>query len=196
MRILFDEFRDLSDMFSFWGDYKNLTRTMISHMQYGNGAVFSSPLLDQAMAEHSSVQSSLNAVITSLQANINWDQKTLSEQAIKKITDLIMGSYLPQFDKVTDRLNGLGITVHDTWATHITLESLIIKGNTFTAEIKYHIQDHFGLDTTDITNNFYRQFRIFRIWFCLQHGNNFAFRPFITDINLVKIVRLGRYDEI
>ena len=65
-RILLDEFRDLSDMFSFWGDYKSLTRAMISHMQYGNGAVFSSPLLDQAMAEHSSVLSSLKAILSAL----------------------------------------------------------------------------------------------------------------------------------
>ena len=46
-RILFDEFRYLSDTFAFWGPYKGPARTMITHMQDGNGTVFSDPLLDQ-----------------------------------------------------------------------------------------------------------------------------------------------------
>ncbi|MGD8161942.1 DUF3289 family protein [Pantoea sp. FN0307] len=195
-RILFDEFRDLSDMFSFYGDYKSLARTMITHMQYGNGAVFSDPLLDQAMAEHSSMESSLNAILKNIQTYIDWEIKTLPESAIQDLTDSIGESYLPRFDNFTDRFNGLGITIHDTWATHIILESLLIKKDSFTAIIKYHIQDHFGLDAEDISNNFYRQFRIFRIWFYLQHINNYSFKPFISDIFLTKEIRVGRYDKI
>ncbi|WP_133158628.1 DUF3289 family protein, partial [Mixta theicola] len=177
-------------------NYKSLARTMISHMQYGNGAVFSHPLLDQAMAEHSSMQNSLNAVLRTFQKYIDWSRQALPETALQVLTDSIMKSLLPRFDKFTDRFNGLGITVHDTWATHITLESLLVKNGTFTAVIKYHIQDHFGLDTEDITNDFYRQFRIFRIWFYLQHINNHAFKPFISEIVLTKKISVGRYDKI
>ncbi|MGD8105283.1 DUF3289 family protein [Pantoea sp. FN0302] len=195
-RILFDEFRDLSDMFSFYGDYKSLARTMITHMQYGNGAVFSDPLLDQAMAEHSSMQSSLNNILKTLQNYIDWNRQVLPEPARKVLTDSIMKSLLPRFDNFTDRFNGLGITIHDTWATHITLKDLLIKKDSFTAVIKYHIQDHFGLDAEDISNNFYRQFRIFRIWFYLQHINNKPFKPFISEIVLVTEKSVGRYDKI
>ncbi|GLR10538.1 hypothetical protein GCM10007905_32580 [Mixta theicola] len=196
VRILFDEFRNLSDMFSFYGNYKSLARTMISHMQYGNGAVFSHPLLDQAMAEHSSMQNSLNAILVTIQTYIDWERKILPDPAMQDLTESIKETYLPRFDKFTDRFNGLGITVHDTWATHISLESLLIKKDSFTAVIKYHIQDHFGLDAEDITNNFYRRFRIFRIWFYLQHINNHAFKPFISDILLTKNISVGRYDKI
>ena len=195
-RILFDEFRDLSDMFSFYGSYKSLARSMISHMQYGNGAVFSSPLLDQAMEEHSSMQSSLKVILSALQHYIDWERQVLPETALKVLTDSIMKSLLPRFDKFTDQFNGLGITVHDTWATHISLESLLINENSFIAVIKYHIQDHFGLDAADIKNNFYRQFRIFRIWFYLQHINNNAFKPFISEIVLRKKINVGRHDKI
>ena len=195
-RILFDEFRDLSDMFSFWGDYKSLTRAMISHMQYGNGAAFSNPLLDQAMAEHSSVQSSLKAILSALKKYIDWERQVLPGSVIHGLSDAIMESALPQFDNFADKFNELGITVHDIWATHITLESINIENNKFTAELKYHFQDHFGLDTRDITNTFYHQFRIFRIWFCLQHLNNYAYRPFITDMTITKKVSLGRYEKI
>ena len=195
-RILFDEFRDLSDMFSFYGDYKSLARTMITHMQYGNGTVFSGPLLDRAMAEHSSMQSSLNVILRSIQTYIDWERKILPGLAIQGLTDSISESYLPKFNNTLDRFNGLGITVHDTWATHITLESLQIGKGTFTVAIKYHIQDHFGLDAKDINDSFYRQFRIFRIWFYLQHINDYAFKPFISDITLTKTLSIGRYDKI
>ena len=195
-RILLDEFRDLSDMFSFWGDYKSLTRAMISHMQYGNGAAFSSPLLDQAMAEHSSVQSSLKAILSDLQKYIDWEREILMEGFVEDISGSISGSYLPLFNNYEDRFNGLGITVHDTWATHISLDNIVVNNKRLTASIKYRIQDHFGLDTNDITNNFYRQFRIFRIWFYLQHNNIYAFKPFMTKINFTKNVTLGRYEKI
>ncbi|MDU4094822.1 MAG: YPO3983 family protein [Pantoea sp.] len=195
-RILFDEFRDLSDMFSFYGDYKSLARTMITHMQYGNGSVFSDPLLDQAMAEHSSMKSSVNVILGTIQKYIDWERKILPGSALQALHDSIMKSLLPRFDDVSDRFNGLGITVHDTWATHISLENLQIGKDTFTVAIKYHIQDHFGLDAKDINNNFYRQFRIFRIWFYLQHINNYAFKPFISDIILTKTLSIGRHDKI
>ncbi|YCH29558.1 DUF3289 family protein [Erwinia sp. D4-22] len=195
-RMLFDEFRDLSDMFSFYGAYKSLARRMITHMQYGNGAVFSHPLLDQAMAEHSSMKSSLNAILVAIQTYIDWEENFLPTSAIKDITDSIEETSLPRFNNFTDRFNGLGITVHGTWATHISLESLLIKKGVFTAVIKYHIQDHFGLDAADINNNFYRQFRIFRIWFYLQHIKDNAFKPFISDITLTKKISVGRYDKI
>ncbi|CAH6205939.1 DUF3289 domain-containing protein [Pantoea agglomerans] len=50
--ILFDEFRDLSRLFSIYGPYKHLIEKMITHMQYGNGKPFTSMHLDGALKEH------------------------------------------------------------------------------------------------------------------------------------------------
>ncbi|MGD8202739.1 DUF3289 family protein [Pantoea sp. FN0305] len=184
-RILFDEFRDLSDMFSFYGDYKSLARTMITHMQYGNGAVFSDPLLDQAMAEHSSMKQAVELISTILsQYSVATKNGTvnISFDGIKKDINEIR---LPKFNGFLDRFNSLGITVHDIWSTHIYLDSIESKGHNFTAKIRFNFQDHFGLDTADISNTFYRNFRIFRIWFVLQRWEGYGFHPFFTETSSV-----------
>ncbi|WP_341844370.1 DUF3289 family protein [Kosakonia oryziphila] len=49
--ILFDEFRDLSRLFSIYGPYKHLIEKMITHMQYDNGKPFTSMHLDSALKE-------------------------------------------------------------------------------------------------------------------------------------------------
>ncbi|XLF25401.1 DUF3289 family protein [Klebsiella pneumoniae] len=82
-----------------------------------------------------------------------------------------------------DKTNGLVITVHDTWSTHITLESLEVTGDSYRAKVHYRVQDHFGLDDADILNPVFHQGRIFRIWFVLQRYVKYGYRPFITEMN-------------
>ncbi|MDU5192718.1 MAG: YPO3983 family protein [Mixta calida] len=184
-RILFDEFRYLADTFAFWGPYKGLARTMITHMQDGNGTVFSDPLLDQAMAEHISMKRSIRTILSTLQTYIDWNRRILPKQVIYDLKESIMGSYLPRFDNFKDRINGLGITVHDTWATHIIIESLHIENSRYHARVKYRIQDHFGLDAYDILKGKFHLFRFFRIWFVLQRYYRFGFKPFITNMEAI-----------
>jgi len=52
----------------------------------------------------------------------------------------------------------MGITVHDTWATHITLKSLHINNDRYQAVVHYKVQDHFGLDVDDISKFKFNQF--------------------------------------
>nr|VUD26667.1 Protein of uncharacterised function (DUF3289) [Salmonella sp. NCTC 7297] len=44
-------------------------------------------------------------------------------------------------------------------------------------------QDHFSLGKEDITNVLYKNFRFFRIWFFLQHHCDYAYKPFMTNLN-------------
>ncbi|MCP5950524.1 DUF3289 family protein, partial [Klebsiella pneumoniae] len=90
---------------------------------------------------------------------------------------------LPKFDRQIDKTNGLVITVHDTWSTHITLESLEVTGDSYRAKVHYRVQDHFGLDDADILNPVFHQGRIFRIWFVQQRYVKYGYRPFITEMN-------------
>lgn len=182
-RILFDEFRDLSDMFAFYGDYKSLARTMITHMQYGNGSVFSDPLLDRAMAEHSSMNNFLEFLSERFtQYNMLTSEGKVAI-SIEEISKQISQTKLPKFNNTLDRINSLGITVHDIWATNIYLDSFEVKNDSYVASIRFKFQDHFGLDSADISNTFYRSFRLFRIWFILQRWERFGFRPFLTEVN-------------
>ncbi|MDW6091242.1 DUF3289 family protein [Vibrio rhizosphaerae] len=185
--IMFDEFRDLAKMFSWHGAYKNVIHEMITHMQKNTGEPFSSPLLDQALKEQiegdDSENSSLKHIKDTLLKNIEWSEGIYPKTKEELLTSEVRRSVLPRFDDFKDYTNGLVITVHDIWSAQITLQSLQVNGNQFTATVHYRVQDHFGLDDADISTWSYRQARIFRLWFVLQRWEQFDFKPFITEMN-------------
>lgn len=109
-------------------------------------------------------------------------KKCYPEKLKEELRDAVLRGRLPKFDRFQDNFNGMGITIHDTWATHITIKSLHIDDNRYHAVIHYKVQDHFGLDNDDISKFKFKQFRFFRIWFVLQRFNQFGFKPFMTNM--------------
>jgi len=187
IRRMFNEMRSLSHMpFSLYGPYRYVINEMIDHLQNGHGQVFRSPLLNQALREQitqdSSADNTLTRIKSALDANINKPNKTFLASSKSFITTNILHGRLPKFDRLEDRANGLGITVHDTWATHITITSLVFSATSWKASVHYRTQDHFGLDDVDILNWEFRQWRFFRLWFVLQRYSAMAHRPFITEM--------------
>lgn len=186
-RLMFDEFRELAKLYSFHGPYKSIITEMITHMQENHGTPYSSPLLDQALKEQilndHSDKSSLLGIKKALNSAINPEYGFIPLIDKGKFDDEIKRTVLPKFDRKIDRTNGLVITVHDTWSTHITLVSLQVSGNSYRATVHYRIQDHFGLDDDDVLNPVYREFRIFRLWFALQRWDQYGYKPFITEMN-------------
>lgn len=197
--ILFDEFRQLSRAFSLYGPYKSLIESMISHMQSGEGKAFSSIYLDVALKEQIERDVTKNSTLLLLKetfsTNIDWENKIYPSEKKGLLSDTIMGGRLPKFDRFIDNFNGMGISVHDTWATHITLKSLKINNDSYRAVVHYKVQDHFGLDGNDILNIKYRQLRFFRIWFVLQRYNKLAFKPFMTNMEASVVITGGRNDS-
>ena len=186
--LMFDEFRKLAKVFSFHGEYKNVITEMINHMQSNSGIPYTNPLLDKALekqikSDHSD-KSSLLSIKDVIADVIDFEYKFIPLKRKKEFEARInQEAILPKFDQLIDRTNGLVITVHDTWSTHITLESLVVTGDTYHAKINYKVQDHFGLDDQDIQNKIYREFRIFRLWFVLQRCKQYGYKPFITEMN-------------
>lgn len=187
-KILFDQFRSMSTPFSWAGPYRSLMTHMINHMQANTGAVFRHPLLDQALAEHESMDVSLEKINTALADNIEWDRSFYPEALKGKLTVAVEGSGLPKFDSWINRIDGMGITVHDTAATEITLKSLDIQGNRFRAEVHYRVQDHFGLDDVDIAHRLYGNLPLFQTWYVLQRWEGYNYRPFITEMSATRII--------
>ncbi|QKJ85074.1 DUF3289 family protein [Paramixta manurensis] len=184
--ILFDEFRDNALPFALWGPYKYLIREMIDHMQYGNGTPFRSMLLDQALKEQilgdKADDASLKKIKKVLRDNIDWQHNYFPIVQKEAFYEELKSCRLPKFDRLQDMFNGMGITVHDTWATQITLRALTIENGQYRAQLHYKVQDHFGLDNHDIMKKTFHQFRFFRIWFLLQRYNQFGFKPFFTNM--------------
>ncbi|WON75839.1 YPO3983 family protein [Serratia sp. UGAL515B_01] len=183
--ILFDEFRSLSKQVSFYGPYQKLIGKMIDHMQKGNGVPFRDMLLNAALKEQiledKTKNSSFLRIKDALSEHINWKNKCYPADNKIDITGAISGGMLPKFDRLQDRVNGLGITVHDIYAAHITIRSLQIDNDRYRAVVHYNVQDHFGLDDDDI-KKFRNYSLLFRIWFVLQRFNQFAYKPFMTNM--------------
>ncbi|ABS49131.1 MULTISPECIES: DUF3289 family protein [Yersinia pseudotuberculosis complex] len=200
VRILFNEFRHESRSFAFYGPYKHLIEKMIDHMQNGNGTPFRDLSLDAALKEqilsdNSPDNSSHLLLKTSFEQYIDWKNKCYPAGNKGRLTDAIFSGKLPKFDRFQDNFNGMGITVHDTWATDITIKSLQIDNDRYRAIVHYKIQDHFGLDNNDIKNTKFNRFHFFRIWFVLQRFNQFGFKPFMTNMEATIEITGGRNES-
>nr|WP_242634076.1 YPO3983 family protein [Pantoea allii] len=154
--------------------------------RYGNGKTFTSMHADSALKEHILRDNTKNSTRLRLEETlddkIDWEEKCYPLKETHWIKETILEGKLPKFDRFQDNFNGMGITVHDTWTTHITIKSLQVNNDLYRAVVHYKIQDHFGLDVDDISKFRINQFRFFRIWFVLQRYNQFSFRPFITNM--------------
>ncbi|WP_191923574.1 YPO3983 family protein [Pantoea agglomerans] len=194
--MLFDEFRDLSRLFSVYGPYSHLIEKMITHMQNGNGTPFRDVSLDQALKEHILNDKTRNSTRLWLKDvfknRIDWENQYFPTDKKDELRTAIMKGKLPKFDRLQDNFNGMGITVHDTWAMHITIKSLNIDNDHYRAVVHYKVQDHFGLDVDDISKFKFNQFRFFRIWFVLQRYNQFEFKPFMTNMESTIEITGGR----
>lgn len=193
--ILFNEMKELSQMFSFHGEYKTLIGEMIDHFRYGNGSHFYSQRLDSAFHSRVRNYSHRNPFFIIKNEIMNQFSKNPdSTDYLSFLTGIqreIYRSDLPKFNEKKDRINGLGITVHDIAAQKITLLNLQRYAMGWSATVAFEAQDHFGLDVIDIKSPLYSQFRFFRIWFFLQRHRDFAFKPFFT--NFQSIERMSEY---
>lgn len=188
-KILFDEFRHLSRPFAIYGPYRYLIGKMIDHMQYGNGTLFrdfqlNHALKDQILSDRTGDNSSLLRIKMALAEHIDWENGYFDSNKKGKLAEAISESVLPKFNRVKDSFNGMGITIHDTHATHVTMKSLTVDGNNFIALINYKVQDHFGLDNEDILKWQFHYLQFFRVWFLLQRFNRLGFRPFISEMDV------------
>ncbi|WNN47725.1 YPO3983 family protein [Siccibacter colletis] len=198
--LLFDEFRQLARMFSFYGPYQHVIGEMITHMQKNSGMPFRSSSLDAALREQimsdTREKSTIKRIKLVLQQVIDWGSNECSERIDARMDLMLKDSYLPKFMRFKDSFNGLGITVHDTCATHITIDSLAINNNRYRATVTYNVQDHFGLDKHDIRSRVFYQFRLFRLWFYLQRSQQFGYRPFMTNMQATVEITGGRDEKI
>ncbi|WP_343871091.1 YPO3983 family protein [Tatumella terrea] len=198
--ILFDEFRFLSRQFSFYGPYRHLIEKMITHMQTGNGTPFRDIALNRALTEQiirdNSKENSTRLLLEEgLKKYIDWDREYYPAHQKNELPKAILEGRLPKFNRFQDNFNGMGITIHDTSATDITLRSLQIHNERYRAVVHYRVQDHFGLDSDDIRKTKFSQFHFFRIWFVLQHYIQFGFRPFMTNMEATIEINGGRSES-
>ncbi|MCR4457401.1 DUF3289 family protein [Pseudescherichia sp. L3] len=196
-RLLFEEMQKTSLPYSFVGPYRYLINQMLRHFQRSTGTPFGDAQLNAAYSQK--LQSDYNAksVNSIFQKTfgsfIDYENKCFPQERLKDVTSAIGGSILPKFDSmIIDKINGMGITIHDVHATKIDIISLEVYERGWKARVKFSAQDHFGLDINDIRKKKFYQFKFFQIWFVLQRFNKFGFRPFLTNLEAIVNIQGNR----
>ncbi|WP_317474732.1 DUF3289 family protein [Cronobacter sakazakii] len=87
----------------------------------------------------------------------------------------------------------MGISIDEVHSTQISNDSPVLNNKKYIAVIRFKGQDHFGLDTDDISKVQFNAFTFFRIWFVLQRFNKFGFKPVFTNFE-AKITIAGEYN--
>lgn len=140
---------------------------------YRTPGVFTSKDLDLVAKEQIENDKSVNSIYLEIKRvlgkNIGFDAGGYPESHRSELTRTIESKVLPKFDRNLDKVNGLGLTVHDMYATQVTMTSLNVSKNAYEANVHYRMQDHFGLDSNDITHWLYSHWDAFKICFVLQH---------------------------
>ncbi|HIF9499341.1 TPA: PAAR domain-containing protein [Photobacterium damselae] len=190
--------------FSTKGNTKNVFFEMVDKFKRDEGGYFESPELTLAMKNHETTTKFHKELLKCLSDNLNDGvlPRDILSIVIKYMNSDIKGegAPLPQFlitKKYSlphdDLFNGGVISVHGVWAVEVYVEKLEYLGDEIRGVFRYKIQDHFGLDTKDIDHNNFddnpkndgKPFELingFRSWYLLQHYKNYAYKPFITNM--------------
>lgn len=157
------------------GEYRNqaLTRAARAHP---TTIKFSDTLIKEVKAKLAELDGDVNKLVLS----------DLMQQYSKT-----SGFRLPIFNSAADKVQGLTIAVNDVWAGKAEIATYEKFGDFYKGTIKVTLYDHFGLDYPDIGPDpttgrvkFYGLASGFRSWFVLQHYKRFAYKPFLTVIEL------------
>ncbi|EJE6943388.1 DUF3289 family protein [Salmonella enterica] len=174
------------------GEYPPLIQIMIERFKNNEGGVLRHDLLNKAFLEHSTTIECVRRIkefLSNLLYNNGFRSLSIDDlqQLALKIRDPKDGVKLPKFDDY-DWFNGLGITIHDTYATKIYLDYIDIKDNSFEASLSFRIQDHFGLDVEDVNGKWFEYSQWFCSWFILQRYKVYDYKPFINEANFSCVI--------
>lgn len=189
-RLLFEEMQVTSLPYSLVGTYRHLINKMLRHFQRSSGMPFRDLQLDAAWRKKIysdyAVKTTKQRIHETLKRYVDYESQGFPNDRLTDVKVAVMNSFLPIFDSlIMDKINGMGITVHDVYATKIEILRFEVDERGWQASIKFTGQDHFGLDEEDIRKTKFNQLQFFRIWFILQRFDRFGFRPFMTDMEAV-----------
>ncbi|UVI29389.1 DUF3289 family protein [Paenibacillus spongiae] len=187
--ILFDEFEFMSTSLFSTGDMEDVVLDMIDHFEEGTGTAYRNDTLTKKASEHETTKAYVefvkNALVDELKKNggnlaaLQFDNRTKeTNEFYQKIQD--DASY-PTFSTPSDNINGLTITVNDTWGNTVSVKDFSVENNRFKGVMHVRLYDHFGLDRPDV-EKVYVNLAGFRAWFVLQHYDEYdgKYKPFVS----------------
>ena len=169
-------------------DMQNNILRMIDKFKSNTGGTYSDPALNNwakrngiFMEFERELQRKLHIALKKNKGNVNNFKS--KRQARLKINSKI------KFNTWKDIFGGMTIATHDIWAWEVNLIDYELSGLDYKGTYKISLYDHFGLDRPDVDDNnssgfLFGKLAGFRAWFILQHLNRFAYKPFITVIDI------------
>jgi hypothetical protein len=167
-------------------DMQNNILRMIDKFKSNTGGTYSDPALNN-WAKRSSIfmeferelQRKLHAALKKYRGNVH----KINPKVVGDIDSKI------KFNTWKDILGGMTIATNDIWAWEVNLTDYELSGLDYTGTYKISLYDHFGLDRPDVDDNSPTGFLPgklagFRAWFILQHLKRFAYKPFITVMDI------------
>ena len=191
----FQNFRNMAVTLFSAGELKMNTLAMISKFQKNEGGEYRNPVLTRNVRAHETTIAFANTIITEVKKEL----KVKDGNVNALVLDDLMKNYkksdakfrLPRFNNKMDIVTGLTIAINDTWAGKAEITKYEKFGDFYKGVIKVTLYDHFGLDLPDVgpdptTGEIkpYGALAGFRSWFILQHLDRFAYKPFITVIEM------------
>lgn len=132
---LFNSFKGFAKLSS-TGDLQKVALDMIDHFKNGNSKDYANEILTKETKNHEStkefvywVQSSVHRHLKNNNGNINELKYYEGSKDVKgTVQKSIMLGTLPAFATWKDNFGGLGICVHDVWATNIEIVDYTFDG--------------------------------------------------------------------
>lgn len=193
---LFETFRKMAVGYFSSGDLKMNTLMMIQHFEQGKGSDYRNPALTKEVRSRPQTQVFAQTIIDEVVEQNKKFNGEINKLDLSKLMDGYkarqQGFKLPIFnDYFLDIPKGTTIAINDVWAGKAEITKYEKFGNFFKGTIRITLFDHFGLDAPDIgpdpTTGHIKPYGLlpgFRAWFILQHYKRFAFKPFVTVIEM------------
>ncbi len=163
---------------------KNAAFEMMARFKSGAGGSYSNGDLTAAVRAHDRVTYAYMSImkfvtdhLTNNGANVKALEYDLNSDVTKEYLRTIPKAYMNEW---SDRVNGLGITIHDFSGYTVTITDFERDGSRYSGTLRFHYYDNFGLDSDDLSVAYG-----FIDWYTLQHYTRFngAYRPFLTYVD-------------
>jgi uncharacterized protein (TIGR03034 family) len=180
--LLFRKFKEMATTLFSTGKLEENILKMIAKFKSNTGGTYSDPILTTAAREHAQTQKFEKELRSKLCDAIKKHKGDIFK--IKSNLDIILKNSV-YYNTASDIINGLTIATNDIWAYRIEIVEYLFTGLSYEGRYRITLYDHFGLDEPDVDDSKnYSYLAGFRAWFILQHLDRFAYKPFITVIEL------------
>ncbi len=167
------------------GSMQTVALEMLQRFVSGSGETYESETLNSQVRKNPAFldyHRSFGGDLASALGACNYDPNQIKQLPMK----------LLNFSSFSDKIGGLGITIHQVWSARAEISNFSLHCGTriWSCNVHYTLYDHFGLDWADIRKHGDDHIPLpstgngFKAWYILQHYR--SAKPFLTRISITE----------